>query len=163
MTTKEQERAALAKIEKILAGLDSDSWVNTAFAGAVEDARYNIENDFANSWQERAQHEARKNEKLEAENKDLKEAYTAARQNAERTAEKQIDKSDLRIMYSCLILQIDNEREKIDKYAAEIVKNADNPGSDEFIQAVIQHRKAEANEKQLYEASIRIVEKLNKM
>lgn len=55
MTTKEQERAALEKIESILATLDADGWVNTAFAGCVDDARENIFSDFALSWKERAE------------------------------------------------------------------------------------------------------------
>lgn len=55
MTTKEQERAALAKVESILATLDGDGWVNTAFAGCVDDARENIESDFALSWKDRAE------------------------------------------------------------------------------------------------------------
>lgn len=55
MTTKEQERAALAKVESILATIDGDGWVNTAFAGCVDDARENIESDFAISWKDRAE------------------------------------------------------------------------------------------------------------
>ena len=54
MTTKAQEREALEKIVAILGTLETDSYVNTAFAGCVEDARENIENDSALSWQDRA-------------------------------------------------------------------------------------------------------------
>ena len=54
MTTKEQERAALEKIKAILATLDADGWVNTAFAGCVDDAESNICDDFADSWKARA-------------------------------------------------------------------------------------------------------------
>ena len=54
MTTKAQEREALEKIVSILGTLETDSYVNTAFAGCVEDARENIENDSALSWQDRA-------------------------------------------------------------------------------------------------------------
>ena len=56
MTTKQQERDALAKIEKILQGIDPDGYVNTAFAGCVEDAHRNIDEDAAYSERDRANH-----------------------------------------------------------------------------------------------------------
>ena len=46
-TTKEQERSALEQIKAILATLEPDSYVNTAFKGCVEIAESNINNDFA--------------------------------------------------------------------------------------------------------------------
>lgn len=49
MTTKEQERKALARIRKIVAELGEDSYIATAFTGAWEIAEENIENDFGNS------------------------------------------------------------------------------------------------------------------
>lgn len=49
MTTKEQERKALARIRKIVAELGEDSYLATAFDGAWEIAEENIENDFGNS------------------------------------------------------------------------------------------------------------------
>lgn len=49
MTTKEQERKALARIRKIVAELGEDSYIATAFDGTWELAESNIENDFANS------------------------------------------------------------------------------------------------------------------
>lgn len=54
MTTKTEERNALESIEKILESIDPDGYVNTAFAGCVDDARENIANDFALSWYDRA-------------------------------------------------------------------------------------------------------------
>lgn len=42
MTTKEQERKALAQIKKIVEGLGGDSYLATAFEGCFEDAEYNI-------------------------------------------------------------------------------------------------------------------------
>lgn len=53
MTTKEQERKALAQIRKIVESLGEDSYVGTAFAGCFEDAEENIENDFAMSMKDR--------------------------------------------------------------------------------------------------------------
>ena len=49
MTTKEQERKALARIRKIVNELGEDSYIATAFDGVWEIAEENIENDFGNS------------------------------------------------------------------------------------------------------------------
>lgn len=49
MTTKAQEREALAKIREIVAGLGEDSYVGKAFEGCFEIAEENIENDFVSS------------------------------------------------------------------------------------------------------------------
>lgn len=53
MTTKEQERKALAQIRKIVESLGEDSYVGKAFDGCFEDAEENIENDFAMSMKDR--------------------------------------------------------------------------------------------------------------
>ena len=55
MTTKEQERKALEQIRKIVEGLGEDSYIGFAFEGCFEDAEYNIQNDCAMSWCNRAQ------------------------------------------------------------------------------------------------------------
>ena len=47
MTTKEQERKALAKIKAIVEELGPDSYIGTAFEGCFEIAADNIGNDFA--------------------------------------------------------------------------------------------------------------------
>ncbi len=46
--TKEQERAALEKIRKIVAELGEDSYIGIAFDGCFEMAEQNIENDGEN-------------------------------------------------------------------------------------------------------------------
>lgn len=51
IATKDQERAALVKIRKIVRDLGEDSYVGTAFDGAFELAEENIENDAAFSCQ----------------------------------------------------------------------------------------------------------------
>lgn len=52
MMTKQEERQALKKIEKILAEAGEDSYIGMAFAGCCKIALENIENDFGNSLQE---------------------------------------------------------------------------------------------------------------
>lgn len=49
MVTKDQERAALEHIRKIVASLGEDSYIATAFDGAFELAEENIENDWGSS------------------------------------------------------------------------------------------------------------------
>ena len=47
MTTKAQEREALQKIQKIVAGLGENSYIGTAFEGCFDLADQNIEYDAA--------------------------------------------------------------------------------------------------------------------
>ncbi len=75
MTTKEQERKALAQIKRIVEGLGEDSYIGMAFDGCFEMAESNIENDFANNPKE-AIHNLRVNlEAAQKSAKDNKEAY----------------------------------------------------------------------------------------
>ena len=53
MTTKEQERKALELIKRTIENLGENSYIGTAFAGCIEDAEENIENDFALSMKDR--------------------------------------------------------------------------------------------------------------
>ena len=53
--TKEQERQALRKIEKIFKELGNDSYVVKAFEGCAVIAEQNIDNDFFCSMKERAE------------------------------------------------------------------------------------------------------------
>lgn len=53
MTTKNDERNALAEIQRIVDCLGPDSYIGTAFEGCWEIASDNIENDFACSMKER--------------------------------------------------------------------------------------------------------------
>ena len=50
--TKEQERAALKKIAKIIEECGADSYIGMTFAGIVEQAEDNITNDFANNYKD---------------------------------------------------------------------------------------------------------------
>lgn len=47
MVTKDQERAALEQIKKIVTSLGEDSYIATAFDGVWDMAKMNIENDWA--------------------------------------------------------------------------------------------------------------------
>lgn len=65
MTTKEQERKALAQIRKIVESLGEDSYVGDAFEGCFEIAEENIDNDMACSMKSRADMFEEKAERLE--------------------------------------------------------------------------------------------------
>lgn len=53
LTTKDEERAALEKIRKIVAELGMDSYIGMAFTGVWEIAESNIDNDFGESAREK--------------------------------------------------------------------------------------------------------------
>lgn len=55
MATKAEERKALEQIKQIVEGLGEESYIGFALEGMFEDAEYNIDNDCAMSWCNRAQ------------------------------------------------------------------------------------------------------------
>ena len=69
MTTKEQERKALAQIRKIVEGLGENSYVGTAFEGCFEMAEENIDCDFGNSARWYIEETHRLKEQLKQEQK----------------------------------------------------------------------------------------------
>lgn len=75
MMTKQEERQALKKIEKILAEAGEDSYIGMAFAGCCKIALENIENDFGNSLQE-SLNTARENMEREYEMRQREQAET---------------------------------------------------------------------------------------
>jgi hypothetical protein len=77
MATKSQEREALEKIRKIVAGLGEDSYIGTAFEGCFEIAESNIDNDFACSMKERADRAEKEVNELWAEKNRLEEELAA--------------------------------------------------------------------------------------
>jgi hypothetical protein len=88
MTTKQQEREALARIREIVEGLGESSYVGTAFEGVLEDAEDNISNNIRFS--------ARGLPKIEInalkENKADRDAALEAKAAAETRAKELIDK-----------------------------------------------------------------------
>lgn len=84
MTTKQQEREALAKIKEIINGLGEGSYVATAFEGCYEIAIENIDNDFACSMKQRYESESKRREEAERANKGM--ADKVAKAEMERDA-----------------------------------------------------------------------------
>ncbi|MDE5557382.1 MAG: hypothetical protein K2J32_06760 [Ruminococcus sp.] len=94
ITTKEQERKALAKIKEIMESLGENSYVGTAFEGCFEIAEENIEYDFADSMQARlkeAREEANRSDEtaktLYNENESLKKQVARLEAQLEREQE----------------------------------------------------------------------------
>lgn len=53
IASKDEERKVLNQIAMLLDSLGEDSYCGYAFAGCVEMAKENIDNDFCNSWQDK--------------------------------------------------------------------------------------------------------------
>lgn len=153
MTTKEQERKALAQIKKIVEGLGELSYIATAFEGCFEKAEENIEYDAAFSWKGEAELAMGKAAKLELDNRDLRLAITKAKEDAsgeitklqlriEELERKTISADDLT---DCRQL-VDNEaydaERKMKAAALEIVTFAEEPGGSNFQDAVRANRAA---------------------
>lgn len=140
MTTKEQERKALAQIRKIVEGLGQDSYIGTAFEGCFEIAEENIENDFACSMKQRAESAERMLATASSELRDLKASVAELTEKCSSLESKAISPAD-----ACAIAVIMNEVRKkaaelADDAAERIVDTAEKPDSAEFRQAVEDHR-----------------------
>ncbi len=73
MVTKDQERKALEQIREIVEGLGEDSYIGMAMTGVLEDAKENIENDWACSNYDRWQTAEQKLEQTKRGNIELQE------------------------------------------------------------------------------------------
>lgn len=155
MTTKEQERKALAQIRKIVEGLGTDSYVATAFDGCFEVAETNIENDWACSMKQRAESAEKKVSTLELNNRDLRLAIKKAKEEASKK-QTEIEKKLIDLGSRALTADdltdcrqlVDNEAYEAEREmkaaALEIVTFADDPTSTNFQDAVRNHRNAQS-------------------
>lgn len=152
MTTKEQERKALAQIRKIVAGLGEGSYIATAFEGCFEIAENNIENDFACSMKQRAESAERSAkalaDELDEARKDYEAAHAAAHaiaeeKEAEITALKKrvLSPDDIEDFRAIVFNRCCDIELELNGAAAEIVKYAEAPAGDEFKKAVAEHRR----------------------
>ena len=83
MTTKEQERAAVEKIRKIIEELGENSYVGFAMEGVLELAEENIREDTAYSMKERVEFIEERAQEAEKENKLLKAELGTAKKITE--------------------------------------------------------------------------------
>lgn len=86
MTSKEQERQALAEIKAILLRLEPDGYVRTAFEGCFEIAEDNITNDFGCSMKQRAESAEERVKQLTWENERIAKVSEELRRDLDGTA-----------------------------------------------------------------------------
>ena len=71
MASKQQELEALEKIQEIVRSLGEESYIGFAMEGVVEDAKQNIENDFACSYKSRYESTLEKFRNANVEHEDI--------------------------------------------------------------------------------------------
>ena len=159
MTTKEQERKALAQIEKILAGLEEGSYVRTAMQGMVEDAKSNIENDFADSYYDRYTSLYFQFEKLEYEAEQQERQNAELLKRAEKAEAQLLTRDQIGMLLG--ILQDSQYDAYIEEQntAKKIVASADDPNSREFKDAVAMNRRATSQKKRIESLIVMLDEK----
>lgn len=147
MTTKEQERKALAQIKKIIDGLGENSYVGTAFEGCFEVAEENIENDFACSMKQRVESAEKARSKAHDKAEELKAELKKAQEEIERMSAEleQAQKSRLTVedFDACMALArtaANESRNKAQQQAEVIVECADTPDCPAFTEAVRKNR-----------------------
>jgi len=165
--TKQQEREALETIKKLVEELGPQSYLATAFKCCFEDAENNIEYDEAGSMADRWEHAEEELTRAKAEIEALRADRANLLAKWERTS-KSLEKAEqwvnsttlnlreLGIIKALLDEQSGKYEQAVDKAAAEIVKYADQPESEEFQQAVKDHRTAARRAKYYQEVLTRV-------
>ncbi len=149
--TKQQEQDALEAIKKMVyVDLGPQSSLAFAFEGAFEDAEVNINNDTAYSYKKRYEQAVKAQETadnvreqledqiewLEDEKEDLEHTIT---QLKEKTAPS-ISPADLQYIVSAEAIGCEDCENRMQDAAERIVRYADNPTSEQFTDAVHEHR-----------------------
>lgn len=142
LSTKEQERKALAQIKKIVDSLGKNSYIGTAFEGCFEIAEENIENDFACSMKQRweAAREQAEGLEIEVDNRKAVIYELTAENNALK--KKVLTTAEAGAIESILYYRKLEAADMVDSSAQRIVELADNPDSTEFRQAVQDNRQS---------------------
>lgn len=155
ITTKDQERKALAKIREIIEGLGPDPYVGTAFEGCFEIAEQNIEDDFACSMKQRAetaeQQLAYNKRELADAKKRLKELGGLIDSLKEQIRQKEIKLAKHSLpadLYQDLWMFVTDEakvsRERMASAADIMAEMADTPTDIAFTRAVTIYRESKA-------------------
>ena len=161
--TKDQERAAIEQIRKLLDELGPQSYVATALDGCLEIAEQNIEYDFGDSMKGRVELAEQKQAEAEAKIAELTKQLEISKVEC-RTYDKRVVmlmKQTLAAddLADCIQL-VDNKRAEIDTdlnaAATDIVKFADNPNGRDFQQAVKEHRNLDSEKTYYYNLAARL-------
>ena len=139
--TKQEEREALAKIQKILAKAGPDSYIGMAFSGCCEIAVDNIENDFGESLQARVlarekelrevkemlYREQKDNEHLRAANKKRHDELDELRNQLKEVRAKQLPPDLYKLVWLAIDDHVEQADHRIEGCVDILVKFADNP------------------------------------
>lgn len=133
MMTKQEEREALKKIEKIIKAAGPDSYIGMAFAGCCEIAADNIENDFGNSpvartafLEKELNAEKQKYHYLEKENERLQLAVDRAEKKINELREQIKAQKAAQLpadLYKLVYLAVDSHIVRANRRIAECVEN----------------------------------------
>ena len=129
MTTKEQEMKVLQQVKKLLATIDPDGWVNTAFAGCISYAETNIENDFADSYKAEAELYRARAEEYKKEANDAREALQIMQA-------RKIETKTRDTIWNFLNYELSTAKVDARNAAAELLETCDNTESDEYKNAL---------------------------
>ena len=141
MMTKQEERAALAKIEKIIKAAGPDSYIGMAFAGCCEIAADNIENDFGESMQARVLarekelrevkemlYQAQKeNERLQLSAERFEQKSKELRDQLKAVRAKQLPPDLYKLAWLAINDHVEQAEHRIEGCVDILVKFADNP------------------------------------
>lgn len=165
MTTKEQERKALAQIKKIVDDLGENSYVGTALDGALSLAEENIDCDAAFSaryYQETLFETEKKlkatDEKVAELEKELAERKVAYEQAYESVCQRLLNDYDIKVLKEVVTEKTSTLQQEVDNAAARIVEAANDPESAAFKNAVSDHRIAQQELNRLTEVLKRVCE-----
>lgn len=114
MATKAEERKALEQISKILEGLGPDSYIGTAMDGMIQDAKQNIEFDFAMSMKDRWLTESARADELGTQVLGISDELDMAKKELALTRKTLTDESDRRRQ-----LKEDFDQLRVEKFEAE--------------------------------------------
>lgn len=160
--SKDQERKALEQIKAIVESLGPNSYIGTAFEGCFEIADENIEDDFACSMKRRCEgleHEngslrnqvielQKKIKAMELDNRDLRLAIKKEKESSsiKETAlqERVLSDDDLTDCIALVKEKIYEYEEAMNEASKDIVELAEDPTSQDFLQAVRDHRIAKS-------------------
>lgn len=148
--TKEQERAALKKIRKIIDDLDlgGESYLRYAFDGCFEIAEQNIENDFLNSPKEALEHCRCQLEAAKAREKAALDRELEANRKVLALQATTLTLPDLETCHAVVRRSGTDAWDTMMSLAEKVVELAEQPDSVAFKDAVAAHRR----QKKLVEA-----------
>lgn len=144
MSTKEQELKALEKIRKIVEELGEGSYIGAAFEGCFEIAEDNIGNDFACSMKQRWESAEKEVDHFRELAGSLTDDLEKAREEIKNLQKKVLPAEDMQRLHNLVCRERISEKEKMEKAANKIVEEADNPNSEDFRNAVEEHRNAKS-------------------